>query len=83
MAEDVTFETIKAVEVKFGQNNFIEIAKKKAQPKDGEENMFVSISRGFFTKEGNEPRFKKSVAMPSEKAVVEAVAKALMDVLKA
>ena len=51
MAGDVTFETIKSIEIKFGENNFIEVAKKKAIPKDGEENIFISISRGFFTKE--------------------------------
>ncbi|MBW6451619.1 MAG: hypothetical protein K0B02_02720 [DPANN group archaeon] len=82
MSGNVTFETIKSIEVKFGENNFIEIAKKKAIPEDGEENTFISISRGFFTKEEEEPRFKKSVAMPSDKEVIEAISKALLDVLK-
>ena len=38
----VEFETIKAEEIKFGRNNFIEISRKKAIT-DGAENEFISI----------------------------------------
>ena len=52
----VRFETIESKDVKLGGNNFLEIAHKKAITSDGE-NEFISISRGFVTRE-NEKRFK-------------------------
>ena len=55
----VEFQTIKAEEVKFGKNNFLEIARKKAITEDGE-NEFIAISRGFFLPDGTK-RFKKSL----------------------
>ena len=59
---DVEFETIKAEETKFGNNNFLEVARKKAISSKGE-NEFVSVSRGFFAPDGTK-RFTKSVSMP-------------------
>jgi len=54
----VEFETIKAEEVKFGRNNFIEISRKKAVT-DNNETEFISIARGFYLadgeKDGNHP----------------------------
>ena len=47
----VEFETIKAKEVKFGRNNFIEISKKKAVTDRGEIE-FIAISRGFYLPDG-------------------------------
>ena len=47
----VEFETIKAEEIKFGRNNFIEISRKKAIT-DGGENEFISIARGFYLPDG-------------------------------
>ena len=61
---DVKFETLKAEETKFGNNNFIEVAKKKAVSEKGE-NEFFSISRGFFAPDGTK-RFTKSIAVPLE-----------------
>ncbi len=77
----VEFETIKSKEVKFGNNNFIEVARKKAKTEDGE-NEFISISRGYFNQEGQK-RFKTSIALPVEDAVVEDVIKGLKESLKA
>jgi|TARA_Y100000310_G_scaffold178842_1_gene178796 hypothetical protein len=78
----VEFETIKETEVKFGNNKFVEIARKKAIAEDGETE-FISISRGFFTPEGDK-RFSKgkNVSFPVEKAVIEDLVKGLKDVLK-
>lgn len=78
----VQFETVKDIEVKFGDNKFVEIARKKAIAEEGETE-FVSISRGFFTPEGGK-RFSKgkNVSLPADKKVVEDVAKALKDLLK-
>jgi hypothetical protein len=60
----VEFETIKAKEVKFGSNNFIEVARKKAIIGGGERE-FISISRGFYY--NDEKRFRSSVTIPDEK----------------
>jgi hypothetical protein len=64
---NVEFQTIKAEEIKFGKNNFLEIARKKAITQEGE-NEFLAISRGFFLPDGSK-RFKKSIALPDEAEV--------------
>ena len=74
----VQFETIAAEHVPFGNNNFIEVARKKAV--DGErESIFISISRGFFTPTG-EKRYKTSVTVPVNPEVIDFVAKKLKEV---
>jgi hypothetical protein len=60
----VEFETIKAEEVKFGRNNFIEISRKKAVT-DNNETEFISIARGFYLADG-EKGWKSSITLPSE-----------------
>ena len=67
----VEFETIEAEEISFGNNNFIEVAKKKAISEDGE-NVFISISRGFVAMNG-EKRYRKSFTVPLDKAVIDFV----------
>jgi hypothetical protein len=47
----VEFETMKAEEVKFGKNNFIEVARKKAIGESLSKE-FVAISRGFYLSDG-------------------------------
>lgn len=74
----VEFETVRAEEIKFGKNNFLEIARKKAVAETGE-NEFISISRGFFLPDGTK-RFKKSIAIPDEKSVREFVATKVQEV---
>jgi len=73
----VEFETIESTEVKFGNNNFIEIGKKKAVTEEGE-NEFISLSRGFFTQDGQK-RYKKNFAIPNDSAVLNKIIKALED----
>jgi len=68
----VEFETIKAEEIPFGNNNFIEVARKKAISEDGE-NVFISISRGFVAA-NSEKRYRKSFTIPLDPAVVDFVA---------
>ncbi len=82
--ENVSFETIKAEEIQFGKNNFLEIAKKKAITEDGE-NVFLSISRGFFSEMDGEKRkkFRSSIAIPDDKEIIDAVMKAFENVIKA
>ncbi len=71
----VKFETIKSEEIKFGNSNFLEIARKKAIAEDGE-NEFISLSRGFVTQTG-EKRYRKSFTIPLNDEVIDFVAKNL------
>lgn len=75
----VKFETIKAEEIKFGNNKFLEVARKKAIAEEGTENEFISISRGYFAPDGSK-RFKTSIAISTDKEVVKAVIDALKKV---
>ena len=59
------FQTLKAKEVKFGRNNFIEISKRMIKTPVGE-NEFYAISRGYFLPDGTK-RWRASIALPSEK----------------
>ena len=76
----VSFETIKSEEIKFGNNNFLEIAKKKAISEEGE-NMFLSVSRGFITPSG-EKRYRKSFTVPLDDSVIDFIAHKLKEVSK-
>ncbi len=73
----VEFETMKAEEVKFGKNNFIEVARKKAKAETGE-NEFLAISRGFFLPDGTK-RFKRSIAIPNDKEIINFIADKLKE----
>jgi hypothetical protein len=69
----VEFKTLKAEDVKFGSNNFIEVAKKKAMSEQGERE-FISISRGFYLQDGSKA-WKASITLPDEKEKREKIAK--------
>ncbi len=68
----VEYETIKTEEIKFGRNNFIEVARKKAIS-EGVENEFVSISRGYYLDDGSR-KWKASITLPSEQEKREEIA---------
>ncbi|AGN27077.1 hypothetical protein [Candidatus Methanomassiliicoccus intestinalis] len=70
---NVEFETVRSEKIPFGKSNFIEIARKKAISKDGEESEFISISRGYTLRDGTE-RYKKSVTIPDETEIKEFIA---------
>lgn len=74
----VEFQTIKSEEVKFGNNNFIEVARKKAITEEGE-NEFISLSRGFFLPDGTR-RYKRSFTIPLENEVVNFISEKLKEV---
>lgn len=74
----VEFETLKSEEIKFGNNNFIEVARKKAITEEGE-NEFISLSRGFITMNG-EKRYKKSFTIPLDESVRKFVAETVTKV---
>lgn len=73
----VDFKTIDGSEVKFGNNDFIQVSRKKAVSEDGE-NVFVSLSRGFFG-ENDERVWKKNFSIPDDDEVLEAVIDALQE----
>jgi len=77
----VNFETIKAEEIPFGNNNFIEVAKKRAVDNE-RSSEFISISRGFYGFNG-EKRFKKSITMPINNDVVDFVSRKMKEMLSA
>ncbi len=74
----VSFETIKSEEVKFKENKFIEIARKKAITDEGE-TIFISLSSGFVTQNG-EKRYRKSFSLPVDDEVLEFVSKKIREV---
>jgi len=61
----VEFQTLKAKEIKFGRNSFIEISKRKVVTPIGE-NEFIAISRGYYLPDGTK-RWRASIALPTEK----------------
>ncbi len=69
----VEFETLKAEEVKFGKNSFIEVSRRKVITPNGE-NEFVAISRGYYLPD-NTKKWRSSIALPNEKEKREEIAK--------
>ena len=69
----VEFETLKAEEIKFGKNSFIEVSRRKVITPNGE-NEFVAISRGYYLPD-NTKKWRSSIALPNEKEKREAIAK--------
>ncbi len=68
----VEYETVKANEVKFGKNSFIEISKRKVKTPIGE-NEFFAISRGYYLSDKTK-RWRASIALPNEKNKREKIA---------
>ena len=68
----VEFETIKAEEVKFGKNNFVEVSRRKVITPGGE-NEFIAISQGYYLPDGTK-RWRSSIALPNEKDKREEIA---------
>ena len=64
---------------KFGKNNFVEVARKVAITEDGE-NEFVSLSRGFYTEEG-EKRYArgKNIALPADSELLKKISELLAE----
>ncbi|MEM4714064.1 MAG: hypothetical protein QXQ79_00780 [Candidatus Nanoarchaeia archaeon] len=75
----VEYKTLKAEDVKFGRNSFIEIARKIAKTEEGE-NEFIALSKGFYMPDGTTKRFKQSIALPKEPEVLNQIAEALKSI---
>lgn len=66
---------VEGTDVKFRDNDFIQVSRKKAVSEDGE-NLFISLSRGFFT-EDDERRWKKNFSIPDDPEVLDEIIEAL------
>lgn len=75
----VEFETLKDEEIQFGSNDFIQVARKKAISGDGE-NEFLSLTRGYFTDDGDR-RYKSNFSIPLDGEVVEFITEQLPEML--
>jgi hypothetical protein len=75
----VEYKTVKAEEVRFGRNSFIEVARKIAVTEEGE-NEFVAISKGFYMPEVDSKRFRQSIALPKEPETLKEIAKMLTSI---
>lgn len=74
----VEFETVESKEIKFGNNKFLEVARKKAKTPEGE-NEFISISKGFITPTGQK-RFKNALGFPAEEEIKSGLIEALQTI---
>ena len=63
----VEFETLDMREVDYGNNNFIEISKKKVISEDGER-WFISIAKGYY--KNNEKRYTQTVTLPNDQEII-------------
>ena len=74
----VEFETVETKEIKFGNNKFLEVARKRAKTPEGE-NEFISISKGFVTPTGQK-RFKNALGFPAEDDIKNGLIEALQTI---
>jgi len=74
----VEFETVESKEIKFGNNKFLEVARKRAKTPEGE-NEFISISKGFITPTGQK-RFKNALGFPAEEDIKNGLIEALQSI---
>lgn len=76
----VNFETLKSEEIRFGDNGFIEVARKRAISEEGE-NEFISIARGYFTPDGDR-RYKTNFSVPMDEEVLDFIVEQLPAMLQ-
>lgn len=74
----VEFETVDAKEIKFGNNKFLEVARKKAKTEEGETEI-ISISKGFYN-QANQKRFKNALGFTADKEVLDKLIEALQSI---
>lgn len=74
----VEFETISAKEINFGNNKFLEVARKKAKTEQVETEI-ITISKGFVTSNGQK-RFKNSLGFEANEEVKNKLIEALKEI---
>lgn len=75
----VEFEKVKSEEITFGENNFLEVARKRAISEEGA-NEFIAFARGYFTEDGDR-RYKTNFSVPLDADVVEFILDRLPEML--
>jgi len=78
--ESVKYEVIKTDAVNYGNNKFLEIARKKVQGGENE-NEFISISKGYFTPNGSK-KYKDGLGFPADKEIVDDIIAKLNNVVQ-
>ena len=68
----VEYTTIRAEEIKYGTNNFIEVARKEVNG-----NYFISLSKGYFTPDGQR-RYKRGLGFPDEGGIAKSLADSIL-----
>ncbi|MCD4740850.1 hypothetical protein K8R43_06780 [archaeon] len=68
----VDYTTLKAEEIKYGSNNFIEVARKEI-----DSNQFISLSKGYFTPDGQR-RYKTGLGFPDEGGIAKFLAESIL-----
>lgn len=72
----VEFKTLKAKEVKFGKNSFVEVSQRRITTPLGE-NEFIAISRGYYMPDGSK-KWRSSISLPKDKDKREKIAKLIV-----
>lgn len=76
----VEFETLKTNEIKFGNNKFLEVARKIARTEEGG-NEFISISKGYITP-NDQKRFKNALGFPADQEILNGLIEALQGIME-
>ncbi len=63
-----TFETISKHEREYGNNNFIQVARKVARDDHGE-TYFIAVTRGYLDSQGSR-RYKTNLTLPDDPEIV-------------
>ncbi len=66
-----TFETIEKHETEFGNNNFVQVARKIAR-NDDSSTEFIALTRGYLDSQGSR-RYKTNLTLPPESELLEFV----------
>lgn len=76
----VEFETLKDEIIEFGENEFIQVARKTAVSDEGER-QFLSLARGFITDDGSR-RYKNNFSIPADEDIVDFITEQLPALLE-
>lgn len=73
-----TFETIEKHETEFGNNDFLQVARKVAKSEESSTE-FIAVTRGYLDSQGSR-RYKTNLTIPPDPDLVEFVQEALSSV---
>lgn len=73
------YETIKSERIKFGRNNFMEVARRKAKVSPEEESIYISITRGYYLPDGTE-KIRKTISLPDDDELKKFISEKILEV---